>query len=586
MTEKLKVAAVQFEPRMFAKEANVAALSMLIAEAAGAGARLITTPEMGVTGYCWRDREEVAPFVEPVPGPTTDHFHALARRHDCYLVIGLAEVDPDTGLYYNSAVMIGPEGIVGHHRKSHPYISEPRWSAPGDTGHQVFDTPIGRIALLICMDIHFIETARLVAVEGVDVICHISNWLAERTPAPYWISRAVENNCFLIESNRWGLERGVQFSGGSCVIGRDGAVLASVDSGDGIAYADLDIAHRDHRHGASRGTKAPSLAGPMNRRRPEMYRSLIGNPFVWNPLDFFSLYGVSALPPGKQSRVAAMQFLPTADAQHNIEQVEQMVADAVRETRAELLVFPELALTGFDGTRPISQTLPGPASDALVRLAITHRTYLVAGLAEQDGDARYNTTVLAGPEGLIGSYRKIHLDDADLTWARAGDEWKFFDTRIGRIGILAGYDALFPESGRILALAGCDVIVCGAALRGSFVHGHAGTAIRQRYPIPTAADPLHWHHFRVRSGENNVYFIFSNVCDPDNGFIGQSGVFGPDTFSFPRDEAVVASARGRAVLDIDTRNLDSPYPTNIVRRKDHLMMRLPHHYVPLIRQKR
>ncbi len=52
------------------------------------------------------------------------------------------------------------------------------------------------------MDIHFVETARLVALQGADVICHISNWLAERTPAPYWISRAFENGCYLIESNR------------------------------------------------------------------------------------------------------------------------------------------------------------------------------------------------------------------------------------------------------------------------------------------------------------------------------------------------------------------------------------------------
>jgi predicted amidohydrolase len=75
----------------------------------------------------------------------------------------MPEIDPNTSLYYNSAVLIGPEGVIGCHRKTHPYISEPKWAAAGDSGHQVFDTPLGRIGMLVCMDIHFPETARLLA---------------------------------------------------------------------------------------------------------------------------------------------------------------------------------------------------------------------------------------------------------------------------------------------------------------------------------------------------------------------------------------------------------------------------------------
>src|SRR2546430_11320309 len=90
------------------------------------------------------------------------------------------------------------------------------------------------------MDIHFVETARLVGLEGANVICHISNWLAERAPAPYWISRAFENGCYVLESNRWGLERTVQFSGGSCVIAPDGQVTAVPDKGDGVPLSELD----------------------------------------------------------------------------------------------------------------------------------------------------------------------------------------------------------------------------------------------------------------------------------------------------------------------------------------------------------
>ena len=85
---------------------------------------------MGTTGYCWFDRAEVSPFVETVPGPTTERFHAVARNHGLHVVVGLPEIAPATGLYYNTAVLIGPDGVVGRHRKTHPYISEPKWAAP------------------------------------------------------------------------------------------------------------------------------------------------------------------------------------------------------------------------------------------------------------------------------------------------------------------------------------------------------------------------------------------------------------------------------------------------------------------------
>jgi predicted amidohydrolase len=95
MSRVHKVATVQFEPTMFEKERNIARLIELCEAAALAGARLIVTPEMGTTGYCWFDRAEVSPFVETIPGPTTDRFAALARKLDCYIVVGMPEVDSD-----------------------------------------------------------------------------------------------------------------------------------------------------------------------------------------------------------------------------------------------------------------------------------------------------------------------------------------------------------------------------------------------------------------------------------------------------------------------------------------------------------
>jgi predicted amidohydrolase len=569
---RVKVATIQFEPTMFEKERNVAGLLELCEQAAEEGAKLIVTPEMGTTGYCWFDRDEVAPFVEKILGPTTERFAALAHRHDCHIVIGMPEVDED-GVYFNSAVLIGPDGVIGRHRKTHPYISEPKWAAPGDLHNQVFETKVGRIALLICMDIHFLETARLMALRGADVICHISNWLAERTPAPYWISRAFENGCYVIESNRWGLERTVQFSGGSCVIAPDGHVAAVLDKGDGFVIAEIDL-----DAARSRRVLGESI---FAQRRPELYPELLTNPFSWNPRDFFGLYGHKPWPEGKQSRISVAQFKPTNDIALNLETIARLAREA-KADGAELVVLPELAVTGLADPVRSAQPIPGPATDRLCELAAQLELYLVCGVAERSGDLFYNSACLVAPDGTISVYRKTHLTAAERSWAAAADEWRVVDTPIGRVGLLIGHDASFPEAGRVLALRGCDLIVCPSAIKGRFSSPHAGTAVGQPAPIPTGADPHHWHHFRVRAGENNVFFAFANVFDPENGYPGLSGVFGPDTFEFPRRESIAGEGEGIATAAADTTNLDSVYPTNVVRRKDLVLMRMPHSYRGLV----
>lgn len=569
MTTTLKVAAVQFEPTQFRKEENISRLLTLAEQAAQDGARLIVMPEMATTGYCWHNRAEVAPFVEPVPGETTARFARLASRYDCYLVIGMPEEDLSNGLYYNSAVLIGPQGVIGTHRKTHPYISEPKWAANGDLGHQVFSTPIGKISLLICMDIHFIETSRLAAVGGAEIICHISNWLAERTPAPYWLTRAWENGCALIESNRWGLERGVQFSGGSCVMESDGTLVASCDGGDAIVSAQITLP------GYGLTNTNPFLAA----RRPELYKALMTNTFSWNPQDFFTLYGIKPLPPGKASQVAVGQFAPVEDVNSNLARIRHQ-AELASASGSELLVLPEKALTGNDPAAAVS--LDDPSVQALMTIAATLNLHLVCGLIERREQHLYNSAVIVGPEGRVGCYQQIHLSPSDRAWATAGEEWAVFDLPCGRLGLLIGADLLLPESARILSLAGCDLVACPAALAQPLPLGHQGTRVPHNYPIPTAADPYHWLLPRVRAGENNLWLAFANSCEPATGSFGLSGIYGPDSFAFPRQEIKQIAAQGVVSLRIDTGELANGWPTHVVRRKDLVQMRQPHFYQPLI----
>ena len=572
---KYKVAAIQYEPTQFDKEKNINNLVKLCEEAAKSGAKLIVTPEMGTSGYCFLNRSEIKNLVEKIPGPTTKQFEKIANKHSCFIVIGLPEVDEDTKLYYNSAVLIGPNGIIGKHRKSHSYIAEPKWSAPGQE-HLVFETDIGKIGILICMDIHFIETARLIALQDADIIIHISNWLGERTPAPYWISRAFENSCYLIESNRWGLERTVQFSGGSCVINPDGTIASVIDKGDGIAYANIDISWAREKKVLNEKI--------FNDRRPEMYLNLPTDPYLWNPLDFFNLYGLNPLPKGKKSLVSIVQMSSNKDSKKNLENIFKYL-DKAKSEKSELVVFPELILTGHLNKNKSAVEKDDPKILGLAKYANKNQMYIYFGFAEKKDNEYFNSSMLLGPEGILGIYRKVHLNKEDRAWASEGNEWKFVDTKIGRIGMLIGYDSVFPESARCLGLYGCDIVLCSSAQKGVFTHGHKGSKIRQNYPIPMNADPNHWNHFRIRGGENNIYFLFSNISDKKNNYLGKSGIFGPDPFKFPREESLIHQNEDLTHLEIDTSNLDTNYPTNVVRDKFMMSMRQPQHYIPLIKHR-
>ena len=334
---KYKVAGINYDPTMFMKEKNVNDLLEMTEEAAKNDAKLIALPEMGTTGYCWYRREEIRNEVEPIPGPTTEKFSKIAKEYDCYIVVGMPEVDEKTDLYYNSAVLIGPEGVIGVHRKSHLYISEPKWAKQGDVGHQVFETPIGNLGMLICMDIHFVETARLEGLGNADVIIHLSNWLAEKTPAPYWLTRGFENGCYVLESNRCGLERTVQASGGSVLINPDGTINSYVDDGNQIMYGEVDLEQARKKDFDGTGNK-------FLERRPDEYKELLQDPYLWNPLEFFGLYGYDPLPKGKKSNITVAQSqFSLGDIEKNLQKIKALAEDAA-DRQSELIVFPELSL--------------------------------------------------------------------------------------------------------------------------------------------------------------------------------------------------------------------------------------------------
>lgn len=570
-------AAIQFEPTLFAKESNIARLLEMTEEAARRGAKLIVHPEMATTSYCWASRAEVSPYVEPIRGPTTERFAAVAARYGCYVVVGMPEVEPTTGVFYNSAALVGPGGVVGVYRKTHSYIAEPKWAKDGDLGMPVFETEFGRIGIAICMDAVFPETARVPALRGADVICFPTNWLGTRSPSASWMLRAFENGVYFLAANRYGLERGVQFSGGSCLIDPNGVVTSSLDTGDGIVSSEIDPAKARTKRFAS-GRTDDRLAD----RRPDAYGNLTLNTYLWHEFDFHGLYGLRPLPPGRKSRVAVAQFSPRAgDVAANLERIAGF---ADMHAGADLLVVPELAVTGPIGDRDraagAAEPVPGPATARLGKMAAQLGLYLIVGMAERDGDRLYNSAVVVGSEGVAGLYRKVHLTSQDRVWASAGDRGlPTFDLPIGRLGVLIGYDALFPEACRSLAIDGADLIACPSAVDGPAVQAIGASAVPYGPPIDAGPRDDHFHLWRERAIENCTYVAFANGAAPAMGW---SAIFGANVEDAPSNQVSLTGAdEGSLEFEIDTTDPDARNAANPARHKYLLGQRMPIWYDPL-----
>ena len=163
-------------------------------------------------------------------------------------------------------------------------------------------------------------------------------------------------------------------------------------------------------------------------------------------------------------RVAVAQMEPRlAEKERNLDAALERLEEAAA-AGAQLLVLPECAIPGymFDSAEealPHAEEIPGPTTEAFERECARLGVHAITGLLERDGDTLYNAAILAGPDGLIGSYRKTHLPFLGVDrFVTPGDEFKVFDTALGRIGLIICYDLRFPEATRTLALHGADLV--------------------------------------------------------------------------------------------------------------------------------
>lgn len=196
-------------------------------------AGLIVLPELYSTGYQFRSKKELLELAEEVPGGyATRRLIEAAKATGAYIVAGLAERSGRKA--YNSAVVVGPRGLVGTYRKAHLFWDEKKIFTKGDTPFSVFRAGKVRVGVMICFDWLFPEAARTLALKGADIICHPSNLVLPYCPEAM-ITRSLENRVFTITANRVGTEERVagkplRFIGKSQVTSPCGEVLARAGS--------------------------------------------------------------------------------------------------------------------------------------------------------------------------------------------------------------------------------------------------------------------------------------------------------------------------------------------------------------------
>jgi len=219
------IACVNFNTDWGNKEDNLKRIIKYVRAAAKRGANIILFPELALTGYengpgAKMHREN----AETIPGPSTNVLAEWTRELGVYIILGMPEKsseDPD--VYFNSAAVIGPEGVIGAYAKLMPFGNEMRWCTKGERPF-TFDTPWGPVGVGICYDTYmFPELPRYYAASGARLYVHITALGAFKGWKSYYINqlqaRAIENMMFVASSNLVGKDKTEVYPGTSFVIG-------------------------------------------------------------------------------------------------------------------------------------------------------------------------------------------------------------------------------------------------------------------------------------------------------------------------------------------------------------------------------
>lgn len=577
------VAVIEFNPILNNLEDNIQKLLEAVTEAAENGAKLIVTPEMATTGYHYENRQAISAYADTIPGKTTVTFEEVAKRYHTHIVIGMAEVDKDDGLFYNSAVLIGPAGYIGKYRKIHQWATEDSWASWGDMGIPVFETEIGKISMIICFDASYFESARIAALNGADILCFPTN--STGGTLSMLQSWAEMNGIYVLGANRSNTEQGYHMIGASTIWSPDGEKLAETSYVEEeqakdettILYAEINPAGYDN-----------PAKRRLNERKPDLYGDLMLYSGPWNDIKTEEESDIQDIRSGVKNSAALLQYTPEiGNKGANLKKIKKLLAEAASRSKHEdglltLVVCPELSLTGpvHSLDRKMIQQLGETDKDETINemktLAVTYQIHLVFGMIEINQHLLYNTVYALAPNGdIIAKARKIHLTKLDEHWATSGKKIVVTYLKgIGRVGLMVGYDAAFPETAGIMAVNKADYIIIPSSWYGEFGQTMSlhEKIMEKKFPenSMTTWDAL------ARSSQAKT--LIANFTGTSLGYRGGSALYTLDPI-YEGDIPIVASSDKEEVLIVPLTKTEHNWWFN---QRKLLLSRRIHHYRPLI----
>lgn len=480
--------------------ANIGLVTTSVQEAVRQDAKLIVFPECMNTGYLFDSVAHCRQLAEPVDGLFCQALAALCRQYQVYIASGITELGDD-GKIYNSGVLFDPTGaLICHYQKQFLATHDQNWFDVGVKGNPWVDTELGRLGLLICFDGRIPEIARCLAAQKVDVVIDMANFFA-MDQAEMWVpARAYENGSWYVAATKSGVERSIYYPGGSMIVDPQGRVHAQIPyDTHGVTTTRITVGAGDEKQWQFGGDKIAD-------RRPEAY-SLINQPFASTPLA--ALLGEALVPEQSTVKLAAVQA--HVSEQHSLDDALAMIEHAAL-LGINVMVLPgEFAAPHWRLTAAQAGQLAADSAGVIERItALCQRYTTIVALPtiSEQREQLLPEMVLIGPQGVIGRQVQVHANPKTRGWAGVVEAgFSVFDTAFGRIGLLNDYDGMFPESCRVLALLGAEIILWSCAWQ------HANQ--RNLLAVTKAED-------------NRVFIACANRCDTP--FPGGSFLISPSGF--------------------------------------------------------
>lgn len=268
MSRSLNLALVQIDTKLGDLPANLENILNLIGEAASQGAEFIVFPELALTGY---NQELLGDKLVTLASTLEDEpirkLTQAAGQHGVYLVVGFIEKRTIPGVIYNSIVICGPDGsVLGSYAKSHLFSNEHLHFRAG-ASLNILQTEHGVMGPMICMDIGYPEVARILSLQGAELLLAPSAWIREDEDlwALHLRARALDNLTFVAGINRVGQEENLHFIGQSMIVNPRGHILAELGGEEDILFITIDL---------DEVPRARRRALHWTGRRPELYESI------------------------------------------------------------------------------------------------------------------------------------------------------------------------------------------------------------------------------------------------------------------------------------------------------------------------